>query len=54
MRKTTYKPKFTLSVKYLKMIMTEDEYVKLLNRYTRAKEWGNRKEIKHNGYGVFE
>jgi hypothetical protein len=34
----TYKPKFSLSVKYLKQIMTEDEFNSLLKKYVEKKK----------------
>jgi len=41
-----YKPKYSLSVKYLQMIMTRKEYTQLLKKYVEKKKefWGSYKK----------
>lgn len=45
-RKIDYKPKYSLSVKYLQMIMTKREYNALLKKYVAKKieHWGTYKK----------
>jgi hypothetical protein len=42
-RKKDYKPKFSLSIKYLRMIMTRKEFEEMLNKYVDKKKehWGD-------------
>jgi hypothetical protein len=41
-RKSNYKPKFSLSIKYLRMIMTTKEFNEMLKKYVEKKmeHWG--------------
>ena len=44
-RPLNYKPKFSLSIKYLEMFLSKKELKDLLDRYVEVKvaNWGNRK-----------
>ncbi len=45
-RPTNYKPKYSLSIKYLRMIMSASELRTLVNKYVEAKvaNWGKYKK----------